>query len=69
MINLPNKLTNRLRREPLELLEVVDAHFVRELGDGILAAFPVVQRQSLERTYGRILMIGAIAAVFIYIAV
>ena len=67
MYNLPIKLTNRLRREPQELLEVVTHHYRRELGSKILAAFPVVQRQPLERMLARLAILGAIVAAFVFI--
>lgn len=69
MNQLPNRITNRLRREPEELLEVAIHHYQREVGCDILAAFPVWQRQDIEKIFGRLAIIGGIAAAFAYVAI
>ncbi len=60
------KLDNRLRREPQELLAVVAKYFQADLGDEILAAFPVCKRPSLELLLKKLALVGLIAATTTY---
>lgn len=63
MKKLPMRLTNRLRREPSELLEVVKHNYQATVGKNIYAVFPVALSQPLATVLIRLGAIGSFAIV------
>lgn len=59
MKKLPKKITNRLRRRPSELLEVTQHHYQTQLDSPIVAAFPVLLRESLGSSLVKLLIAAA----------
>lgn len=68
MKKLPKKLTNRLRRKPAELLEVTRHFYQSQIDREVVAAFPVVLRQSIETVFAKLLPLVAVVALVAWIA-